>query len=226
MSESELSIILLTLRVSVVSTLCTMPFAVVIGWYMARSRSRIKTVAESLITFPLVAPPVVTGYLLLLLLGKNGIAGLWLYQLFGLRLVFNFGALVIASVAVSLPLAVRSVRSSFELIDPAYEKVSMTLGASKISTFFRISLPMALPGIMSGTVLSFARSLGEFGATITLAGNIPGKTRTISLLIYSDMQIPGKESEIIRLVGFSVILSFAAIAGSEYLGRRGGRRKV
>lgn len=216
-SPEEIQIIWLTLKVAIVSTLATLPLAIWLGWIFARKSFLGKSFLEALITVPLVAPPVVTGYLLLLLLGRNGVLGSWLYETLGIKMVFNFAALVIASVVVSLPLAVRTIRASFELIDPSYEKASRTLGASKIATFFRVSLPLSLPGIIGGVVLSFARSLGEFGATITLAGNIPGKTQTISLMVYSNMQVPGKEWQVARLVIVSIILSITAIVLSEYL---------
>jgi molybdate transport system permease protein len=213
-------VIVLTLKVAALSTAATLPIAVWLGWVFARKRVRFKAAAEALISLPLVAPPVVTGYLLLLLLGKNGYIGGALESLFGVRLTFNFGALVVASVVVSLPLSVRAVRSAFELVDPAYEKASMTLGASPAATFFRVSLPMAMPGVLSGSVLAFARSLGEFGATITLAGNIPGKTQTIALMVYSHMQVPGGEMQVARLVVFSILLSFGAIAASEWMNKK------
>jgi len=220
MSEEIIHVIWLTIRVAFLSTLITLPLAVWLGWIMARKNMKLKPFFEALISLPLVAPPVVTGYLLLLLLGKNGTLGSWLYEYFNIRLTFNFAALVIASIVVSLPLAVRSIRSSFELVDPVYEKASKTLGASKFATFFRISMPLALPGILSGMVLSFARSLGEFGATITLAGNISGKTQTISLMVYSNMQMPGKESQVTLLVAISIAISFIAIVTSEVINRR------
>ncbi len=220
MSDFEIKVIWLTLKVAIVSTLAVQPIALWLGWILARKKMAGKSFIEALITLPLVAPPVVTGYVLLLLLGKNGHLGGWLYELFGIRLTFNFIALVIASVVISLPLAVRSIRSSFELIDPAYEKASLTLGVSQRATFFRVSLPMAFPGILSGMILSFARSLGEFGATITLAGNIPGRTQTISLLVYSSMQIPGKEAQVARMVIISIVISFAAIVISEVINKR------
>lgn len=220
MTTTELEIIWLTLKVAMVSTLVTLPFAVWLGWIFARNKIKAKPVAEAVISLPLVAPPVVTGYILLILLGKNGFIGSRLFEWFGIRLTFNFTGLVIASVVVSLPLAVRTIRSAFELVDPFYEKASLTLGATRMATFFRVSLPMAFPGIISGMVLSFARSLGEFGASITLAGNITGKTRTISLMVYSHMQIPGEEARVARLVIISIILSFAAIAVSEILNKR------
>ncbi|MFW6366087.1 MAG: molybdate ABC transporter permease subunit [Spirochaetota bacterium] len=213
-------VIWLTLRVAAASTALSLPAALLIGYKLARTRRRIRPVAEALISFPLVAPPVVSGYLMLLLLGKNSWLGELLYRTAGVHFTFNFAALVAASVVVSFPLAVRSIRASFELVDPAYENASLTLGASRLYTFFRVSVPMAAPGIISGMVLSFARSLGEFGASITLAGNIPGRTQTISLLVYSNMQVPGKEQEAALLVLVSVCISFAAIAVSEYFSRQ------
>ncbi len=165
-------------------------------------------------------PPVVTRYLLLLLLGKNSFIGGAVYNLFGIRLTFSFAAIVAASMIVSLPLFVRSVRSAFALVNPAFEQASRILGANPLATFFRVSLPAAMPGVMDGCVLAFAKRLGEFGATITVAGNISGKTQTLALLIYSSMQEPGKESEVARLAAFSIVLSFMAIIVSELMQRK------
>lgn len=219
-SSEEITIILLTLKVALTSTLLTLPLAIWLGWILARKNFWGKFLVEGLVNIPLVAPPVVTGYLLLIILGKNGIIGHWLYETMGIKLAFNFAALIIASVVVSLPLAVRSTKSAFELVDPNYEKASSSLGASKISTFFRVYLPLAFPGILSGAVLAFARSLGEFGATISFAGNIFGKTQTIALSVYSNMQIPGKEMQVTRLVVISLIISLVAIIASEYLNKK------
>jgi len=219
-TSTELDIIWLTIKVALVSTAVSLPISVLLGWIFARKNITCKPLLEGLVALPLVAPPVVTGYLLLLLLGRNGWIGRWLDQTLDIQLAFNFAALVIASVVVSLPLAVRTIRSAFELVDPVYEKASHTLGASKRSTFFRVTLPMAMPGIVSGMILSFARSLGEFGATITLAGNIIGKTQTLSLMVYANMQVPDKEMEVARLVIISLLISLAAIIASEYLKRR------
>ena len=220
LSTEELEIIYLTIRVALVSTISTLPVAVVLSKILASKQFPGKSFLESIITIPLVAPPVVTGYLLLLILGRNGILGKWLYETFDISLAFNFHALVIASVIVSLPLAVRTMKSAFELVDPHYEQASRTLGASRLATFTRVSLPLALPGIVSGMVLSFARSLGEFGATITFAGNISGQTQTIALMVYSNMQIPGQELQVTRLVIVSLIISVAAIMLSEYFNSR------
>ena len=219
-SSEEISVIFLTLKVALTSTLLTLPLAVWLGWILARKNFIGKFLVEGLVNIPLVAPPVVTGYLLLIILGRNGIIGHWLYETMGIKLAFNFAALIIASVVVSLPLAVRSTKSAFELVDPNYEKASSSLGASKIGTFFRVYLPLAFPGILSGAVLAFARSLGEFGATISFAGNIFGKTQTIALNVYSNMQIPGKEMQVTRLVIISLIISLVAIIASEYLNKK------
>lgn len=219
-SSEEITVIILSLKVALLSTLLTMPLAIWLGWILATKNFLGKIVVEGVISIPLVAPPVVTGYLLLVVLGKNGIVGHWIYEVFGIQLAFNFAALLIASVVVSLPLAVRNTKSAFELIDPDYAKASSSLGASKTSTFFRIYLPMAFPGILSGAVLAFARSLGEFGATISFAGNIFGKTQTIALMVYSNMQVPGKEFQVTRLVVFSVIISLIALIASEYLNKK------
>ncbi|MDX9697565.1 MAG: molybdate ABC transporter permease subunit [Bacteroidales bacterium] len=219
-SSEEITVIILSLKVALLSTLLTMPLAIWLGWILATKNFLGKIVVEGVISIPLVAPPVVTGYLLLVVLGKNGIVGHWIYEVFGIQLAFNFAALLIASMVVSLPLAVRNTKSAFELIDPDYAKASSSLGASKTSTFFRIYLPMAFPGILSGAVLAFARSLGEFGATISFAGNIFGKTQTIALMVYSNMQVPGKEFQVTRLVVFSVIISLIALIASEYLNKK------
>lgn len=220
MTHEEFDIIFLSIKVATLNMLLTMPVAIWLGWILARKNIRGKALIEALVSFPLVAPPVVTGYLLLLLLGRNGLVGSWLFEKFGISASFNFTAVIIASLIVSLPLAVRSVRSAFELVDPKYEKASITLGMSRFRTFMRISLPMAMPGVLSGMMLSFARSLGEFGATITLAGNIAGKTQTLATTVYSYMQVPGMEGHVARLVLVSVIISLTAIAFSEFMNRR------
>ena len=219
-SSEEISVIILTLKVAITSTLLTLPLAIWLGWILARKNFWGKFLVEGLVNIPLVAPPVVTGYLLLIILGRNGIIGHWFYETLGIKFAFNFAALIIASVVVSFPLAVRSTKSAFELVDPNYEKASESLGASKTGTFFRVYLPLAFPGILSGAVLAFARSLGEFGATISFAGNIFGKTQTIALNVYSNMQIPGKELQVTRLVIISLIISLLAIIASEYLNKK------
>lgn len=220
MTAAELEVIWLTLKTALVSTILIIPIAIWLGWYLCHKSSRFTPLLESFISMPLVMPPVVTGYLLLLLLGRNSTLGNTMYKLFGWQFTFNFAALVLASLVVSLPLAVRSIRSAFEMVNPAYQNVALTLGAPPHIAFFRVTMPLALPGIISGIVLCFARSLGEFGATITLAGNITGKTQTVALMIYSHMQVPGSEMQVARLVIVSILLSMGAIVASEWIAQK------
>lgn len=183
---------------------------------MARKSFFGKPIVEGLIHLPLVMPPVATGYLLLLIFGTQGWIGSWLFQQFGIRLAFAFPAAVIASIVVAFPLMVRSIRTAIELIDPKLEQSSLLLGSSHVRTLFKITIPLAAPGIISGTVLAFARSLGEFGATISFAGNIPGVTQTLPLAIYSKMQVPGEEQSTFILVAIAVAISFVAMILSEW----------
>ncbi len=217
---SELQAIGLSVKVAVYCSLISLPIALWVGYKMARHNFYGKSVVESLIHLPLVMPPVTTGYLLLLMLGSKSFIGEWLYTSFGIKLAFSFQAAVIASVFVSFPLIVRSVRTAMEMVDTGLEEASRMLGAGKIKTFFQVTVPLALPGIISGTILAFARSLGEFGATITFAGNIEGETQTLPLAIYAYMQVPGKESATLRLVVVSVVISFVAMALSEWYIKR------
>lgn len=219
-TNAELSAILLSLKVALLSTLISFPVALYFGWIMARSHFKGKSIIEGIIHFPLVMPPVTTGYLLLILLGTQGVIGSWLYKSFGIRLAFNQAAAIIAAMVVSFPLATRSIRTSIEMVDRRFEDASRTLGVSYFQTFFRVTFPLALPGIISGLVLGFARCLGEFGATITFAGNIQGETQTIPLAVYSLMQVPGKEGATLRLVIFSAIISLLAMIFAEYLNKK------
>lgn len=215
-NDAEYMAIKLSVKVAVYCSLISLPLALMVGYKMARSKFFGKSIIEGLINLPLVMPPVTTGYLLLLLFGTRGIIGKWLFSVFGIKLAFTFPAAVIASVFVSFPLIVRSVRTAMEMVDTGLEEASRILGAGKLKTFFRVSIPLALPGIISGTILAFARSLGEFGATITFAGNIEGETQTLPLAIYAYMQVPGKENATLRLVLVSVAISFIAMALSEW----------
>lgn len=219
-SPQEWSAIFLSLKVAILSTIISFPFALLIAWWLARSSFRLKPVIEGFIYLPLVMPPITTGYLLLVVLGVNGLIGKWLYQWFGIRLSFNLAAAIIAAMVVSFPLMVRSIRTSIEMIDLRLESASRTLGVSPLRTFFRITIPLAKPGIISGIVLGFARCLGEFGATISFAGNIEGETQTIPLAVYSLMQVPGKEGATLRLVLISAIISLIAMILAEYLNRK------
>lgn len=219
-NEIEIQAIILSLKVAVYCSVISLPLALILGYKMARYSFIGKPIIEGLIHLPLVMPPVTTGYLLLLLLGSNSLFGQWLYQTFGIKLAFSFSAAVIASIFVSFPLIVRSIRTSMEMVDPGLEDASRILGASKLKTFFKVTIPLAAPGIISGTILAFARSLGEFGATITFAGNIVGETQTLPLAIYAYMQVPGQEGTTMRLVLVSVVISFIAMALSEWLIKR------
>ena len=219
-NDTELVAIFLSVKVALYCSLVSLPIALAVGYMMARRRFFGKTAVEGILHLPLVMPPVTTGYLLLLVLGSRGIAGGWLFNVFGIRLAFTFPAAVIASVVVSFPLMVRSVRTAMEMVDRGMEEASRTLGANRFRTFLTVTVPLALPGILSGAILAFARSLGEFGATITFAGNIEGETQTLPLAIYTCMQIPGQEGATLHLVLVSALISFAAIIFSELLIKR------
>jgi len=215
-SDAELQAIYLSLKVAFYTSLISLPFALVLSYKMARKDFLLKPLLESVINLPLVMPPVATGYLLLLLFGANSFFGSIFYELFNVKIAFTFQAAVIAAIFVSFPLIVRSLRTAFEMVDTGLEDASRILGQSPLQTFFKISMPLAMPGIISGSILSFARSLGEFGATISFAGNIEGETQTLPLAIYSNMQIPGNEFATLRLVLVSVFISLVAMILSEW----------
>ena len=219
-TASEWSAIQLSLSVALICAVITLPLAIAVGWFLARKRFFGKSVVEGIIHLPLVLPPITTGYLLLLVFGNRGFIGKFFYEIFGIQIAFSFYAAVIAAIFVSFPLVTRSIRLSIELVDQKLEEAARTLGASNLRVFFTITLPLALPGVISGFILSFARSLGEFGATISFAGNIEGKTQTLPLAIFSEMQIPGQETSTMRLVVVSVILSLLAMIAAEFLNRR------
>jgi len=216
-SETEMSAIGLSFKVALWCAILVLPIAVLMGWWLARKTFRGKSLIEGFINLPLVLPPVATGFILLLLLGTKGLIGQLMYEWLGIRIAFTYYAAVIASMIVSFPLAVRAIRLSIEMVDPGFEEAAKTLGASTFQSFIRVTLPLALPGIISGFVLSFARSLGEFGATIIFAGNISGETQTIPLALFNQIQIPGMESSAFRLLLVAVVFSFLAMSVSEYL---------
>lgn len=219
-NTSEIQAIILSIKVAIYCSLISLPLALFVGYKMARNTFWGKSIVEGVLHLPLVMPPVTTGYLLLLLLGSKSIIGQWLFSVFGIKLAFSFHAAVIASVFVSFPLIVRSVRTAMEMIDTGLEDASLILGANRLKTFFKVTMPLALPGVISGTILAFARSLGEFGATITFAGNIEGETQTLPLAIYAYMQVPGKESATLRLVLVSAVISLIAMVLSEWYIKR------
>jgi molybdate transport system permease protein len=209
----------LSLLVATWATLVATPFAVAAGWLFARRSFPGKALLATLVHAPLVLPPVVTGFLLLRLLGRRGAVGAWLADL-GVSIPFTFAGAVVAAVVVGFPLYVVVARSAFESVDRRFDEVASTLGQSPARVFFRVTLPLAFPGILAGAVLSFARALGEFGATIVLAGNVEGETRTIPLAVYDALESPGGEGLAWRLVLASVVLCLAAMVGSEVLLRR------
>ncbi|MCW0481717.1 molybdate ABC transporter permease subunit [Gaoshiqia sediminis] len=220
LSEAELSALLVSIRVALFCAFVSLPVAIWLGWFLARKNFRLKPVIEAVLHIPMVMPPVTTGYILLIVLGMNGLLGRFLEDQFGLRIAFTFPAAVIASVIVSLPLAVRAVKQAVEMVDKRLEDAAEILGADNLKVFFTITAPLAFPGILSGFLLSFTRSLGEFGATITFAGNTFGETRTIPLALFSAMQTPGKEGEAFRLMVISIVISFIAMLVSELVNRR------
>lgn len=215
-SPAEASALALSLKVAFGCALVTAIPGVFVGWLLARRRFPGKTVVDALVHLPLVLPPVVTGYLLLLLFGRRG----WLGETLGLEVAFTWKAAVLASAVVGFPLMVRAVRLSVELVDARCEEAAATLGASPWRVWLTVTLPLALPGVLTGLVLSFARSLGEFGATIVFAGNIAGETRTLPLALYTYAQVPGGDAPALRLMGIALALSFAALLASEWLARR------
>ncbi len=224
LSPTEWTAVWLSLKVALGVAVVTAIPAVALGWLLARRDFRGKVALESLIHAPLVMPPVVTGYLLLVLFGRNGWLGRPLGEWFGIHLVFTWQGAVLAAAIVALPLAVRSVRLAVSLVDGRLEEAAQTLGYHPMRVFFKITLPLAWPGILGGILLAFSRSLGEFGATITFAGNIEGSTQTLPLAIYSSLQVPGEEPAAMRLVICSLILCFASLLVSEWLMRRSKRR--
>lgn len=224
MPTAWLGILLLSVKIALLATLLNLPAGLLISYALTRCTFRGKALVEGLIQLPLVMPPVTTGYLLLLLLGKEGLLGMPLFRLFGIRIAFSTAAGVIAAMVVSFPLLVRSIRLSMDMVDPRYEAAGSTLGAGKWEVFRRITLPLILPGILNGAVLGFARSMGEFGATMIFAGNIQGKTRTIPLAVYSALQVPGREREAVLLVAFSALVSFAALFISSRIKAPAGQR--
>jgi molybdate transport system permease protein len=223
MSAAEWQVIGFTLRVSAFAVLLILPPGLAAAWLLARFRWPGKSLAETLIALPLVLPPVATGLILLKLLGRRGALGAFLHDRLGLDVVFTWRAVVVAMAVMSFPLLVRGARVAFEAVDPRLEQIARTLGASDGRVFFTITLPLARNGILGGTLLAFARALGEFGATILVAGNIPGRTSTLSLSIYQLVQL-GKDGDAFRLLAVSALVAFAAVWASErFLARQGPR---
>jgi len=220
LSPDEIGILALSLRVAIVSVLCSLPIAIVVGYGLARLSFPGKTLVDAIVHLPLVLPPVVVGFALLVLLGKRGPIGSLLDEWFGIVFAFRWTGAALASALMGFPLMVRAIRLSIEAIDQRLEVAARTLGGSRLWVFASITLPLALPGIITGTLLSCARGLGGFGATITFVSNIPGETQTLPLAIYTSTQVPGGDAQALRLSIVAVVLSIVALATSEWLTRR------
>ena len=219
MSGEEWQIVWFTAWVSALSTIVILPFGLAIAWVLARFTWPGKSVVETLISLPLVMPPVATGLILLKLFGRRGPIGSFLHDTLHLDVVFTWRGVLIALGVMSFPLLVRSARVAFEEVSPRLEQIARTLGASDGRVFFTVTAPLAMRGILGGMILSFARALGEFGATIMIAGNIPGQTSTLSLSIFQSVQL-GQDADAFRLLGISTALAFVAVWTSEWLMRR------
>lgn len=219
MTAEEWQIVWFTAWVSAASTVVILPFGLATAWVLARFEWPGKSVVETLIALPLVMPPVATGLILLKLLGRRGPIGGWLHEQFGLDIAFTWRGVLVALGVMSFPLLVRSARAAFEEVNPRLEQIARTLGAGEWRVFLTITVPLAARGIAAGMILSFARALGEFGATIMIAGNIPGQTSTLSLAIFQSVQM-GQDSHVYTLLGISTALAFAAVWASEFVIRR------
>jgi len=224
LTPDEWRAVALSLRVSVWATVLSLPFGVFVAFVLARWSFRGKQLLNGLVHLPLVLPPVVTGYLLLLTFGKRGFVGQVLADWFGLVFAFRWTGAALAAAVMAFPLMVRAIRLSIEAVDPKLEEAAATLGASRIWVFATVTLPLILPGVIAGAILAFAKAMGEFGATITFVSNIPGQTQTLPSAIYALLQVPGGDERALRLVAVSVSIAMAALLISEWLGRAVARR--
>ena len=213
-------IVLLSLQIATVATVVALPFAIAVAWLLARRRFWGHGVLNGIVHLPLVLPPVVTGYLLLVLFGRNGPVGAMLYDEFGITLAFRWTGAALAAGIMAFPLMVRAIRLGFEALDAGIEDAAATLGASPWKVFRTVTLPLIAPGILAGAVLGFAKALGEFGATITFVAAIPGQTQTIPSAIYNGLQVPGQEGAVVALVTVSIVLAMGALVLSEWLAKR------
>lgn len=223
-TPTEWTAILLSIRVAVIATLISTPLGIGVAWLLARREFWGKPIIDAVIYLPLVLPPVVTGYLLLLTLGKRGLIGGWLAEHLGIVFAFRWTGAALACGVMSFPLLVRPIRLSIEAVDRTLEQAASTLGAAPWKVFATVTLPLAMPGVLAGMVLGFAKAIGEFGATITFVSNIPGETQTISSAIYSLIQTPDGDTAALRLVIISVSIAVAALIASEWFARRATRR--
>ncbi|MEL6684716.1 MAG: molybdate ABC transporter permease subunit [Pseudomonadota bacterium] len=224
LGPAEWTAIWLSLRVALVATLAALPIAIWVGYVLARKSFPGRQLLNGLVHLPLVLPPVVTGYLLLVLFGQQGPLGGFLYQTFGITFAFRWTGAALAAAIMAFPLMVRAIRLGFEAVDPGLEEAAATLGASRWRIWCTVTLPLVVPGILAGAILGFAKALGEFGATITFVAAIPGQTQTIPTAIYGLLQVPGSEPAVVGLVVVSIILAMGALLVSEWLARRMTKR--
>ena len=224
LSDPEWQAVMLSLKVSSIAVLFSLPFGILVAWILVRCRFPGKSVLDSIIHLPLVLPPVVVGYLLLIGLGRRGVIGQYLYDWFGFSFAFSWRGAALASAVIAFPLMVRAIRLALEAVDMRLEQATRTLGAGRWRVFFTITLPLTLPGIIVGTVLAFARSLGEFGATITFVSNIPQETRTLPLAMFTLIETPGAEGAAARLCIIAIALALLSLMISEWLARWGRKR--
>jgi molybdate transport system permease protein len=224
LTPEELTAIKLSLRVAAIATLFALPFGVAIALVLARTRFYGRALLNALVLLPLVLPPVVTGYVLLLLFGKQGRIGRWLYDSFGIVLAFRWTGAALACAIMGFPLLVRAIQLAIEAVDTRLEQAASTLGASRFWVFLTVTLPLIAPGIIAGAILCFARAMGEFGATITFVSNIPGETQTLPTLIYTFTQVPGGDAGAFRLTLISLAISLGAILAAEGIAQAVGRR--
>jgi molybdate transport system permease protein len=224
LTPDEWTAVRLSLRIAVVATVVALPFGIAIAWLLARKDFWGKALLDGVVHLPLVLPPVVTGYLLLISFGRRGLIGSFLAEQFGIVFSFRWTGAALACGVMGFPLLVRAIRLSIEAIDRRLEDAASTLGANRVFVFLTVTLPLALPGIIAGMVLCFAKALGEFGATITFVSNIPGETQTLSAAIYTHTQIPGADAAAARLVIVAIVISLVALIASEWLARRAGTR--
>jgi molybdate transport system permease protein len=220
LTPAEWEALRLSLAVALRSVACSLPPAIAVAWLLARARFRGRTVLDAFVHLPLVLPPVAVGYLLLLLFGVRGPIGAWLDATFGIRLAFTTAGAALATAVMSFPLIVRAVRLSLESIDPGLEEAARTLGAGPTDRFLTITLPLMAPGILAGAVTAFAAGLGEFGAVITFAANVPGETRTLPLALYTAIQSPDGDASAARLAALSFALGLLGLVAAELLARR------
>ena len=224
LSSEEWRAVTLSLRVSAVATLVSLPLGIFVAYALARWQFRGRQLLNGLVHLPLILPPVVTGYLLLLTFGRQGWVGAALWDWFGFTFAFRWTGAALAAAVMAFPLMVRAIRLAIEAVDPKLEQAAGTLGAPRVWVFATVTLPLILPGIIAGSILAFAKAMGEFGATITFVSNIPGQTQTLPSAIYALLQVPGGETQAGRLVLISIIIAMAALLLSEWISRAVARR--